>query len=87
MRRTAEVSEDEGLAAAETAAGEAVTGEELAGGEAAGEDFAGFDGTWDFAWIPMVEEMMEQVPWTWIAVIVFVISMIYSFYNNRKPKD
>ena len=64
--------------------GEAAVGES---GELPEEEFDGFDGTWDFEWVAMVDTIMEEVPWTWIAVIVFACAMAYSYHKNRAPKE
>ena len=54
--------------------------------EAAEEDFAGFDGSWGLEWVDTLESLGEQIPWTWIAVILFVGCMVYSFYRNKNAK-
>jgi hypothetical protein len=51
------------------------------------EEFDGFDGTWDFEWVAMIDTAMEEIPWTWIAVLVFVCGMAYSYYQNKAPKE
>ena len=48
------------------------------------EDFDGFDGSWDYQWIESAEAFMEAMPWTWIAVAVFLAALFYSYRKNNK---
>ena len=47
-------------------------------------DFDGFDGSWDYEWVAVADQIMEEWPWTWIAVVVFVIGMAYSYVKNKR---
>ena len=52
--------------------------------EAVGNDFDGFDGSWDYEWVAVADQIMEEWPWTWIAVAVFAIGMVYSYVKNKR---
>ena len=48
------------------------------------EEFEGFDGSWDYEWVASIEAFMEAMPWTWIALAVFIAGLAYSYRNNHK---
>ena len=47
-------------------------------------EFDGFDGSWDYEWITTAEAFMEAMPWTWIAVAVFVGGLVYSYRKQKR---
>ena len=47
-------------------------------------EFDGFDGSWDYEWITTAEAFMEVMPWTWIAVAVFVGGLVYSYRKQKR---
>ena len=47
-------------------------------------NFDGFDGSWDYEWVAVADQIMEEWPWTGIAVAVFVIGMAYSYVKNKR---
>ena len=47
------------------------------------EEFDGFDGSWDYEWVATGEAIMEAIPWTWIAVAVFIGGMVYSYRKQK----
>ncbi len=47
-------------------------------------DFDGFDGSWDYEWVAVADQIMEEWPWTWIAFAVFAIGMVYSYVKNKR---
>lgn len=53
-------------------------------GEAAESEFDGFDGSWDYEWVEVADHILEEWPWTWIAIAVFVVGMVYSYVKNRR---
>ena len=48
------------------------------------EEFEGFDGSWDYEWVATAEATMEAIPWTWIAVAVFIGAMVYSYRKQKR---
>ncbi len=48
------------------------------------EEFDGFDGSWDYEWVATAEAIMEAIPWTWIAVAVFIGGMVYSYRKQKR---
>lgn len=48
------------------------------------EEFEGFDGSWDYEWVATAEATMEAIPWTWIAVAVFIGGMVYSYRKQKR---
>lgn len=48
------------------------------------EEFEGFDGSWDYEWVATGEAIMEAIPWTWIAVAVFIGGMVYSYRKQKR---
>ena len=59
------------------------SGEEPQDTSDAKEAFEGFDGSWDYEWVARAEAFMETVPWTWIAVAVFIGGMVYSYRKQK----
>ena len=62
-------------------------GGELLGGES--EEKAAFteDGTWtgswDFEWAKSLDAFNEWVAWEWIAGLIFVVTLVASYFLNR----
>ena len=50
----------------------------------ADKEFEGFDGSWDYEWVATAEATMEAIPWTWIAVAVFIGGMVYSYRKQKR---
>ena len=78
-----EPSDDTAAAAVE----EVIEGSsEEAGQDTSGMDveFDGFDGSWDYEWVATAEAIMEAIPWTWIAVAVFIGGMVYSYRKQKR---
>ena len=48
------------------------------------EEFDGFDGSWDYEWVATAEAIMEAIPWTWIAVAVFIGGLVYSYRKQKR---
>ncbi len=40
-------------------------------------------GSWDFEWAKSLDAFNEWVAWEWIAGVVFVVTLIASFFLNR----
>ncbi len=47
------------------------------------EDFDGFDGSWDYEWVAVVDQIMEDWPWMWIASALFIVGLAYSYFKNK----
>ena len=47
------------------------------------EDFDGFDGSWDYEWVAVVDQIMEDWPWMWIASALFIAGLAYSYFKNK----
>ena len=52
--------------------------------EASEDNFDGFDGTWDYEWVSIADHILEEWPWTWIAVVVFTLGIAYSYVMNKR---
>ena len=48
------------------------------------QEFDGFDGSWDYEWVATAEAIMEAIPWTWIAVAVFIGGLVYSYRKKKR---
>ena len=47
------------------------------------ENFDGFDGSWDYEWVAVVDQIMEDWPWMWIATALFIAGLAYSYFKNK----
>ena len=47
------------------------------------EDFDGFDGSWDYEWVAVADQIMEDWPWMWIATALFIAGVAYSYFKNK----
>ena len=47
------------------------------------EDFDGFDGSWDYEWVAVADQIMEDWPWMWIATALFIAGLAYSYFKNK----
>lgn len=47
------------------------------------EDFDGFDGSWDYEWVAVADQIMEDWPWMWIASALFIAGLAYSYFKNK----
>ena len=73
---TSEIEDDNPAASDELVAQKEVLDE----GE---EDFDGFDGSWDYEWVAVVDQIMEDWPWMWIASALFIAGLAYSYFKNK----
>jgi hypothetical protein len=76
MMRTSEVENDNPDALDEMVAQDEVLDETE-------EEFDGFDGSWDYEWVGAADQIMEEGPWTWIAIVLFVAALVYSYFKNK----
>ena len=73
---TSEVEDDNPAASDELVAQKEVLDE-------AEEDFDGFDGSWDYEWVAIADQVMEDWPWMWIATALFIAGLAYSYFKNK----
>ena len=80
---TSEVEDDNPAASDELVAQKEVLDEADAAAVEAEEDFDGFDGSWDYEWVAVVDQIMEDWPWMWIASALFIAGLAYSYFKNK----
>ena len=73
---TAEIEDDNPAASDELVAQKEVLDESE-------EDFDGFDGSWDYEWVAIADQIMEDWPWMWIATALFIAGLAYSYFKNK----
>ena len=73
---TAEIEDDNPAASDELVAQKEVLDE-------AEVDFDGFDGSWDYEWVAIADQIMEDWPWMWIATALFIAGLAYSYFKNK----
>ena len=73
---TAEIEDDNPAASDELVAQKEVLDETE-------EDFDGFDGSWDYEWVAIADQIMEDWPWMWIATALFIAGLAYSYFKNK----
>ena len=82
---TADLTQSDDIAAVGAEeVGDSLSGEVAQETPEADAEFDGFDGSWDYEWITTAEAFMEVMPWTWIAVAVFVGGLVYSYRKQKR---
>ena len=66
---------------------QSASGGELSAGESKEKAALAEDGTWtgswDFEWAKSLDAFNEWVAWEWIAGVIFVVTLVASYFLNR----